>query len=113
MTRLMLSAAVLASLFPAFALTLHAFEVASVRPNTSADGRVMLGVQPGGRFTATNVPLRLLLRQAFDVQEFQIVGGPDWIGSDRFDIVAKTPEGQFSWCLRWSRRGATASSDPS
>jgi uncharacterized protein (TIGR03435 family) len=73
-----------------------AFEVASVKPNKSADGRVMLGLQPGGRFTATNVPLRMLLRQAFNVQEFQIVGAPDWAGSDRFDVVAKAPEGDFN-----------------
>jgi len=65
------------------------FEVASVKPNKSGDGRVMIGVQPGGRFTATNVPLRLLIRNAYQLQDFQIVGGPDWVGSDRFDIVAK------------------------
>jgi bla regulator protein blaR1 len=70
-----------------------AFEVASVKPNKTGDGRVMLGLQPGGRFTATNVALRMLLRQAFNVQEFQLVGGPDWIGSDRFDVVAKAPDG--------------------
>jgi uncharacterized protein (TIGR03435 family) len=52
----------------------------------------MLGVQPGGRFTATNVPLKMLLRQAYNVQDFQVVGGPDWLGSDRFDVVAKAPE---------------------
>ncbi len=72
------------------------FEVASVRPNKSGDGRVMFGLQPGGRFTASNVTLRMLLRQAFNVQEFQIVGGPDWMASDRFDIVAKAPEGDFT-----------------
>jgi uncharacterized protein (TIGR03435 family) len=69
-----------------------AFEVASVKPNRSGDGRVMLGVQPGGRFTATNVPLKMLLRQAYNVQDFQIVGGPEWLASDRFDVVAKAPE---------------------
>ena len=69
-----------------------AFEVASVRPNKSGDGRVMLGVQPGGRFTATNVPLKMLLRQAYNVQDFQVVGGPEWLGSDRFDVVAKATE---------------------
>jgi len=74
-----------------------AFEVASVKPNKTGDGRVMLGMQPGGRFTATNVPLRLLLRQAFNVQDFQLVGGPDWIASDRFDVIAKAPDGvEFS-----------------
>jgi uncharacterized protein (TIGR03435 family) len=71
----------------------NAFEVTSVRPNKTGDGRVMVGMQPGGRFTATNVALRLLLRQAFNVQDFQIVGGPDWIVSDRFDVIAKAPDG--------------------
>ena len=53
----------------------------------------MLSLPPTGRLTATNVPLRLLLRTAFDVQDFQMVGGPSWITSDRFDIIAKAPEG--------------------
>ena len=66
-----------------------AFEVASVRPNTSGDGMIRLGIQPGGRFTATNVPLRVLIRNAYQVQDFQIVDAPDWIRSERFDIVAK------------------------
>ena len=74
----------------------QAFEVASVKPNKSGDGRVMLGLQPGGRFTATNIPLRMLVRQAFNVQDFQIVGGPDWMQSDRFDVIAKAPEGEFT-----------------
>jgi bla regulator protein BlaR1 len=66
-----------------------AFEVASVKPNKSGDGRILLGMQPGGRFTATNVPLRELIRMACGIQSFQIVGGPDWIGSERFDVLAK------------------------
>jgi len=74
-----------------------AFEVASVKPNKTGDGRVMVGMAPGGRFTATNVPVRLLLRQAYDVQDFQIVGAPDWLNTDRFDISAKAPEdGNFT-----------------
>jgi uncharacterized protein (TIGR03435 family) len=73
-----------------------AFEVASVRPNKTGDGRVMVAMQPGGRFNASNVPARMLLRQAFNVQDFQIVGGPDWLESDRFDVVAKAPDGEFT-----------------
>jgi uncharacterized protein (TIGR03435 family) len=69
------------------------FEVASVKPNKSGDQRVMISLPPTGRLTATNVPLRLLLQQAYQVQPFQIVGGPSWIASDRFDIVAKAPDG--------------------
>jgi uncharacterized protein (TIGR03435 family) len=66
-----------------------AFEVSSVKPNKSGDGRIMLGLQPGGRFTATNVTLRVLIRNAYRVQDFQIVGAPGWLSSDHFDIVAK------------------------
>jgi uncharacterized protein (TIGR03435 family) len=65
------------------------FEVASVKPNKSNDGRVMIGMQPGGRYTATNVPLRQLIRQAYQVQETQLVGGPEWIRTERFDITAR------------------------
>src|SRR6266705_3108674 len=69
-----------------------AFEVASIKPNTSGDGRIMLGNQPG-RFTATNVTLRLLIRNAYQLQDFQISGGPGWLASDHFDIVAKIEAG--------------------
>jgi len=70
------------------------FEVASVKPNKTGDPRVMLGIQPGGRFNASNVPVRLLIRNAYQVQDSQLVGGPGWIANERFDIVAKA-EGNF------------------
>src|SRR5437773_2416374 len=70
-----------------------AFEVASVKPNNSGDGRVMFANQPGGRFTATNVTLKMLIRQAYQLQDFQVVGGPGWMTSDHFDIVAKAEQG--------------------
>jgi len=69
-----------------------AFEVASIKPNNSGDGRVMMQNQPG-RFTATNITLKLLIRNAYQLQAFQITGGPAWIGSDHFDLVAKMPDG--------------------
>lgn len=68
-----------------------AFEVASIKPNNSGDGRVMMQNQPG-RFIATNITLRLLIRNAYQVQDFQISGGPSWLASDHFDINAKVDE---------------------
>jgi uncharacterized protein (TIGR03435 family) len=72
-----------------------AFEVASVRPNKSTEARG-IRLQPGGRFTALGIPLRDLIRIAYGLQTLllpgQIVGGPDWLGSDRFDIVAKAEQ---------------------
>ena len=73
-----------------------AFEVASVKPNTSGDGRVLMSPQPGGRLNLVNVPLRLMIRYAYRVQDFQIVGGPDWLSTARFDVVAKAEGGNPS-----------------
>lgn len=55
------------------------FEVASGKPNVSGDAKVAIQTQPGGRFTATNVTLRQLIRSAYQLQEFQVTGGPNWL----------------------------------
>ena len=65
------------------------FEVATVKPNKSGDGRQFIQRQPGGRVTVTNMPLRQLITFAYVLAPFQLVGGPSWIASDRFDMVAK------------------------
>lgn len=67
------------------------FEVASVKRHTSDDPRIMLVALPGGRFTALNIPLRMLIRTVYQLQDDQIVG-PNWIASDRFDIEAKADD---------------------
>ena len=65
------------------------FDVASIKPNKSGDGRVMVQMTPGGRWAGTNVPIALLLQRAYDIRESQISGGPSWMRSERFDIEAK------------------------
>lgn len=73
------------------------YEVASIKSNTTTSPyQISIGAMPGGRFMAVNTTLRLVLRQAFrPLQDSQIVGGPDWINNDRFDIDAK-PEGSLA-----------------
>jgi uncharacterized protein (TIGR03435 family) len=66
-----------------------AFEVASVKANKSGDPRVTLVPQEGGRLAGTNVTLAALIRFAYDLPAFQVFGGPNWLNSDHFDIVAK------------------------
>jgi len=78
--------------------TSPAFEVASVKPSSpnsssSFGSFPMVMPAPNGRLTATNVPLRLLVRMAYSVQDFQIDGGPSWQMSQRFDITAKAEDG--------------------
>ena len=72
------------------------FEVASIKPNNSGDGRIMMGMQPGGRFTATNITLIQLIRNAYQLQPNQIVGGADWMTNDHYDIAAKAEDGAVS-----------------
>src|SRR4029453_10196318 len=66
-----------------------AFEVASVKANRSGDLAQRLQPSPGGRLTVTNVSLRGLVRFAYELQEFQMDGGPGWFATDRFDLVAR------------------------
>jgi uncharacterized protein (TIGR03435 family) len=87
-----LSAAWPAAQTPQVPAAAPAFEVASIKPNSSGDGRVMMQNQPG-RFIATNITLRMLIRNAYQLQDFQITGGPGWLASDHFDINAKVPDG--------------------
>jgi len=67
----------------------QSFEVASIKPNVSGDGRFGVAIQPGGRLTVTGANVKMLMRQAYRIQDFQIIGAPSWFDSDRFDIVAK------------------------
>ena len=69
------------------------FEVAAVKVNKSGEQRRMIGFQPGGRLNMSNVPLRSMIANAYRLQAFQVVGGPSWIESENFDIVAKAPDG--------------------
>jgi uncharacterized protein (TIGR03435 family) len=66
------------------------FEVASIKPSTGDDHRIAIQAQPGGGLRTTGTTLKFLLTFAYDVRDFQISGGPSWINSDRFDILAKT-----------------------
>jgi uncharacterized protein (TIGR03435 family) len=66
-----------------------AFEVSIVKPNKSADTNGMLQRLPGGRMTVTNMPLRPMITFAYQLAQYQLVGGPGWLATDRFDVVAK------------------------
>jgi uncharacterized protein (TIGR03435 family) len=67
-----------------------AFETISIKPNDS--GPSSYSVDFGPYFKATNVP-RFLMLQAYGLFESQLVGGPEWLNSDRFDIQARAESG--------------------
>ncbi|MES1256950.1 MAG: TIGR03435 family protein [Acidobacteriota bacterium] len=69
------------------------FEVASVKANKAGDAggegatRESVSHSPDS-LTMRNVTLKTCLRWAYDVADYQIAG-PGWIGSHRYDILAK------------------------
>jgi uncharacterized protein (TIGR03435 family) len=65
---------------------------AAVRRNTSGELKEGMGRTPAG-VTFVNVTLHKLLQSAFALHDFQIVGGPAWISTDKFDVVAKAAQG--------------------
>jgi len=75
------------------------FEVASIKRNVSDDLRVRFETPPG-RLNAINAPLRFLIRQAYRVPEARIIGGPSWLDTDRFDVVATTPQAATGDAIR-------------
>lgn len=70
------------------------FEVASIRAHDPNDRKIwgVYQAYPGGRFTSTNSSPWLLIHYAFQLQPFQISGGPAWIKSKGYDLDAKPAE---------------------
>ena len=65
------------------------FEVASIKPNKAPLSMITANQEPGGRFVATNQSVKDLIALAYKIRDSQIVGGPAWLGTDRFDINAR------------------------
>jgi uncharacterized protein (TIGR03435 family) len=65
------------------------FDAAAIKPAADPTAFSFSMVQPGGRYIGQNMSLRLLIKTAYGVHDSQIVGGPAWIDSARWDINAK------------------------
>jgi hypothetical protein len=62
------------------------FEVATIRPSDPAATAV--GFRVGGRkFSVLSTSLSVLIQFAYGVDDKQIVGAPDWLANDKYDIV--------------------------
>ena len=70
--------------------TAIAFEVASIKLNTSGDARRMVQPGPNG-LNVTNLDLNGLIMFAYDIQPYQFEGGSGWMSSVRFDVSARLP----------------------
>ena len=71
------------------------FEVASIKPSApfTGGGQLNVGVHiDGSQVRCASLALKDYIRMAYKVKDYQI-SGPEWMGSERYDINAKVPEG--------------------
>jgi uncharacterized protein (TIGR03435 family) len=90
------------------------FEVASVKKHPPENGQkegITLGGTDVGRYRASNVTAKMLIARAYDVNEFQIAGGPSWINSERWDIEAKVDASLAAELQKLSRQQQQAQQD--
>jgi uncharacterized protein (TIGR03435 family) len=70
------------------------FDAASVKPSNPGDiGGSTFQFTPGGGLKITNGTLRDIIETAYSVRDFQILGGPGWLNSRRYDVLAKSAPG--------------------
>jgi len=68
-----------------------AFDAASIKP-ASPNSPLPHTFQflPGGRLHVANTWIKFAIQQAYDLEDYQVVGGPPWLNSDdRYDIEAE------------------------
>jgi uncharacterized protein (TIGR03435 family) len=71
------------------------FEIADVHPSTTARNFAQNfgGVLRNGRYVNRDATMLNLIEAAYDASEDSIAGGPGWLNSDLFDVIAKVPDG--------------------
>jgi uncharacterized protein (TIGR03435 family) len=90
----MLARLLLAAVLGLGSLSAQSFEVASIRLH---EGRAPhIGILPSGaRLTVTSVSVRGMIMYAYNLQDYEVTGGPAWAASEGWDITAKA-EGELA-----------------
>jgi uncharacterized protein (TIGR03435 family) len=67
------------------------FEVVAIKPIEDASSPMLIRMTPGG--LDSSVPVGVILRQALQKPDYQMVGAPGWINTERYSIRATVPAG--------------------
>jgi len=67
------------------------FEIASVKPASPDTRGVIMRFTPGGGVRVVNGSMKQIILLAYNMEKFQISGGPGWVDTERFDIIGKAP----------------------
>jgi uncharacterized protein (TIGR03435 family) len=67
------------------------FDAAAIKP-PNPQGRLLRSSISGGRLTVDSASLRTLIEDAYQILPLQLSGGPGWLDSEKWSIVAAGPE---------------------
>jgi bla regulator protein blaR1 len=65
-----------------------AFDVVSIRPYPRNNMMISIRTTPDG-ISVGGMPMHMILREAFGVTNGQLLGEPDWVATDRYDVEGK------------------------
>ncbi len=71
--------------------TTSQFEVTSVKQNVSQSTSSNINSQLADRFVATNVPLRFLILDAYELRDHELVDASGWTSDKSFDVIGTYP----------------------
>ena len=69
------------------------FEVVSIKRNPGIDASGGIRNTPDGGMVMVNQPIRSILTGAAPVPVREVVGAPDWVMTERYDITTRPPAG--------------------
>jgi bla regulator protein BlaR1 len=85
--------------------SLPSFEVATVKPNRSANPMSLVWFGNPNRVTETNVTIKSLIKFAYNLTDQQLSGGPTWLDSERYDLEGKIQEAKADELQKLSGAG--------
>ena len=78
-------------LIAALAFFAQTFEVATIKPAAADKSGRYIKMLGAHRFTAKSYTLKMLVQAAYNLSPQAVSGGPAWIDTDQFDVIAGTP----------------------
>jgi uncharacterized protein (TIGR03435 family) len=72
----------------AYSQTNPSFEVASIKPSSSADQRPLFSIRPD-QVRIENASVKRLIELAYGIKNYQVAGGPGWTSTELYSINAK------------------------
>jgi bla regulator protein blaR1 len=65
----------------------YGYEVVSIHRSDPAAIGAQLGRGPQNGWRSQNTPVMMLLTVAYDIADYQVIGAPAWVNSDRYDVT--------------------------